>query len=105
MNRWRYPSLSIHGIEGAFADPGSKTVIPRKVIGKFSVRLVPNQDPVEIEKLINKYLNDKWTERGSNNKMTVSMNTLKQSNSNLISKMFYSNDILRCYQVIWENHG
>lgn len=71
MNRWRYPALSIHGIEGAFADPGSKTVIPRKVIGKFSVRLVPNQDPVEIEKLINKYLKEKWAERASGNKMTV----------------------------------
>lgn len=72
MNRWRFPSLSIHGIEGAFADPGSKTVIPRKVIGKFSIRLVPNQDPVHIEKLVRKYLNDKWAERGSGNKMTVS---------------------------------
>jgi nonspecific dipeptidase len=71
MNRWRYPALSIHGIEGAFADPGSKTVIPRKVVGKFSVRLVPNQDPVVIEKLINKYLKKKWAERGSGNKMTI----------------------------------
>ena len=32
MARWRYPSLSLHGIQGAFADPGAKTVIPRKVI-------------------------------------------------------------------------
>lgn len=35
---WRYPSLSIHGIEGAFHEKGFKTVIPRRVIGKFSVR-------------------------------------------------------------------
>ncbi len=56
---------------GAFADPGSKTVIPRKVIGKFSIRLVPNQDPVEIEKLVNKYIKAKWVERGSANKMTL----------------------------------
>ena len=34
MARWRFPSLSLHGIEGAFAEPGSKTVIPRKVIGE-----------------------------------------------------------------------
>ena len=26
MNRWRYPSLSIHGIEGAFYGAGAKTV-------------------------------------------------------------------------------
>ena len=28
MRRWRNPSLSIHGIQGAFAEPGEKTVIP-----------------------------------------------------------------------------
>lgn len=50
MHRWRYPSLSIHGIEGAFYEPGQKTVIPRKVIGKFSIRIVPNQTPEQIEK-------------------------------------------------------
>ncbi len=31
MHRWRYPSLSLHGIEGAFSEAGAKTVIPRKV--------------------------------------------------------------------------
>ncbi|KAJ8969176.1 hypothetical protein NQ314_001879 [Rhamnusium bicolor] len=31
MHRWRYPCLSIHGIEGAFSEPGQKTVIPKKV--------------------------------------------------------------------------
>ena len=25
MNRWRNPSLSIHGVEGAFSAPGAKT--------------------------------------------------------------------------------
>ena len=30
MARWRNPSLSLHGIEGAFSEPGFKTVIPRK---------------------------------------------------------------------------
>ena len=37
MARWRFPSLSLHGIEGAFSEPGSKTVIPRKVIGELVV--------------------------------------------------------------------
>ncbi|KAF7334577.1 CNDP dipeptidase [Mycena venus] len=31
MGRMRLPSLSLHGIEGAFAGPGAKTVIPAKV--------------------------------------------------------------------------
>lgn len=39
MGRMRYPSLSLHGIEGAFHGVGAKTVIPAKVAGKFSIRL------------------------------------------------------------------
>merc|ERR1719490_677224 len=71
MARWRFPSLSLHGIEGAFSDPGAKTVIPRKVIGKFSIRIVPNQTPEFVEKCVVDYLNKKWAERGSKNKMTA----------------------------------
>lgn len=40
MRRWRYPSLSLHGIEGAFYAPGAKTVIPAKVIGKLSLHFI-----------------------------------------------------------------
>lgn len=69
MARWRFPSLSLHGIEGAFSEPGAKTVIPRKVIGKFSIRIVPNQSPEFVEKCVVDYLNKKWAERGSKNKM------------------------------------
>ena len=32
MNRWRHPTLSLHGIEGAYSDQGAKTVIPRQGI-------------------------------------------------------------------------
>lgn len=71
MHRWRYPSLSIHGIEGAFSEPGAKTVIPGKVLGKFSLRIVPNQTPEKVEKIVLSYLQKKWDERGSTNKMKV----------------------------------
>lgn len=67
MHRWRYPSLSIHGIEGAFYEPGQKTVIPRKVIGKFSIRIVPNQTIADVERVVLAHLNKKWAERGSPN--------------------------------------
>lgn len=40
MARMRNPSLSLHGIEGAFSGVGAKTVIPAHVIGKFSLRYV-----------------------------------------------------------------
>jgi len=73
MARWRYPSLSLHGIQGAFADAGAKTVIPRKVIGKFSVRIVPNQTPELVEKVVVAYCNKVWASRKSPNKMVASM--------------------------------
>ena len=56
MARWRYPTLSLHGIEGAFSGGGAKTVIPAKVFGKFSLRLVPNQNPKRITKLVTEHL-------------------------------------------------
>jgi len=71
MNNWRYPSLSIHGIEGAFSGPGFKTVIPCKVVGKFSIRLVPNQDPLKIAEIVKTYIKSVWEKRQSPNKLEV----------------------------------
>jgi len=71
MARWRFPSLSLHGIEGAFADPGAKTVIPRRVIGKFSVRIVPHMTPEYVAEKVVSYLNTLWAQRGSPNTMKV----------------------------------
>lgn len=73
MNRWRYPSLSIHGIQGAFDGEGAKTVIPSKVVGKFSIRLVPNQSPEKIEQLVIKYINEQFKKRNSPNKVKCYM--------------------------------
>lgn len=71
MSNWRYPSLSIHGIEGAFSGPGFKTVIPRKVTGKFSIRLVPNQIPSRITEIVKDYVQSVWEKRQSPNKFKV----------------------------------
>ncbi|KAH1008817.1 hypothetical protein HUJ05_009337 [Dendroctonus ponderosae] len=73
MHRWRYPSLSLHGIEGAFSEPGSKTVIPAKVIGKFSIRIVPNQTPDKVEQYVCNYVQKLWDQRGSPNHMRIYM--------------------------------
>ncbi|XP_066591237.1 cytosolic non-specific dipeptidase [Prorops nasuta] len=67
MHRWRQPSLSLHGIEGAFAESGSKTVIPRKVIGKFSIRTVPNMTPDEVAEKVFAHFNKHWKLRNSPN--------------------------------------
>ncbi|KAI5288278.1 hypothetical protein KEM54_005338 [Ascosphaera aggregata] len=56
MGRWRYPSLSIHGVEGAFSAPGAKTVIPAKVIGKFSIRTVPDMQSDEVTRCVKEYV-------------------------------------------------
>ncbi|RMG21783.1 MAG: M20/M25/M40 family metallo-hydrolase [Methanobacteriota archaeon] len=71
MDNWRNPCLSIHGIEGAFYEPGAKTVIPGKVIGKVSMRLVPNQDPSKIAKLFTEYVEQLFKELKSPNKLKV----------------------------------
>ncbi|KIW07739.1 uncharacterized protein PV09_01669 [Verruconis gallopava] len=72
MGRWRYPSLSLHGIEGAFSAPGAKTVIPAKVIGKFSIRTVPNMEIDDVNKLVFDYVNAQFAKLKSKNKCTVS---------------------------------
>ena len=69
MNLWRYPSLTIHGIEGAFHGPGAKTVIPGKVIGKVSIRTVPDQNPREIGELFKKYVEKEFSKLNSPNKL------------------------------------
>ena len=71
MGRMRSPSLSLHGIEGAFYGAGAKTVIPAKVAGKFSIRLVPPQTPEKVDALVIKYLQDEFAKLGSKNTMTA----------------------------------
>jgi Cys-Gly metallodipeptidase DUG1 len=71
MHRWRYPSLSLHGIEGAFSAPGAKTVIPAKVIGKFSIRTVPNMEPADLSKLVNSYLDTSFKSLNTKNTLKV----------------------------------
>jgi acetylornithine deacetylase/succinyl-diaminopimelate desuccinylase-like protein len=45
------PTLEIHGIRGGFVGEGQKTVIPARIRAKVSMRLVPDQDPLEIARL------------------------------------------------------
>uniref|UniRef100_A0A8D0CS64 Cytosolic non-specific dipeptidase n=1 Tax=Sander lucioperca TaxID=283035 RepID=A0A8D0CS64_SANLU len=73
MHRWRYPCLSLHGIEGAFSEAGVKTVIPCNVIGKFSIRLVPDMDPKVVEEKVIDHLQNKFAELKSPNKLKVYM--------------------------------
>ncbi|TIB74922.1 hypothetical protein E3Q23_02520 [Wallemia mellicola] len=71
MNRMRYPSLSLHGIEGAFYGGGAKTVIPAGVKGKFSIRTVPNMDIQKLEELVKKHLNSEFAKLNSRSNFEV----------------------------------
>ncbi|NXT81474.1 CNDP1 dipeptidase, partial [Zapornia atra] len=73
LHLWRYPSLSIHGIEGAFHEPGIKTVIPAKVIGKFSIRQVPHMDLSVVKQQVVEHLEGVFAKRNSPNRLKVSM--------------------------------
>ncbi|RKP32766.1 CNDP dipeptidase [Metschnikowia bicuspidata] len=72
-HRWRLPSLSIHGVQGAFYGPGAKTVIPAKVIGKFSIRTVPDIDSAKLDKLVIEYVQKVFAELGSKNQLNAEL--------------------------------
>jgi len=52
------PSLDINGLYSGFTGVGSKTVLPAWAMAKLSMRLVPNQDPAEVEKQLTRYLKE-----------------------------------------------
>jgi len=49
---WVRPTLEVNGIWGGFQGEGIKTVIPSQAHAKITCRLVPDQDPDKIFKLI-----------------------------------------------------
>lgn len=51
------PTLDVNGILSGFTGSGSKTVLPSRAMAKISMRLVPNQDPDQIEDALKSYLN------------------------------------------------
>lgn len=46
------PALTLNGIAGGHAGPGVKGVIPTRAVVKLSFRLVPDQDPERVGKLL-----------------------------------------------------
>jgi acetylornithine deacetylase/succinyl-diaminopimelate desuccinylase-like protein len=53
---WTRPTMEVNGIWGGYIGEGAKTVIPSKAYAKLSTRLVPNQDPGKIAKLVERHI-------------------------------------------------
>ena len=50
------PALNVNGLHGGYGDAGSKTVLPASGFAKIDFRLVPDQDPAEIVRLLRAHL-------------------------------------------------
>jgi acetylornithine deacetylase/succinyl-diaminopimelate desuccinylase-like protein len=53
---WARPTLDVMGISSGHTGEGAKTVIPAKAMVKFSMRLVPDQEPGKIEAAMRAHL-------------------------------------------------
>jgi len=53
---WAMPTMEVHGVVGGYTGPGIKTIIPPHAAVKVSCRLVPNQDPKKILRLVRSFV-------------------------------------------------
>jgi acetylornithine deacetylase/succinyl-diaminopimelate desuccinylase-like protein len=59
---WLRPTIEVNGICGGYTGKGFKTVIPALAFAKVSCRLVPDQEPQVIGKLVANYIESKAPE-------------------------------------------
>jgi acetylornithine deacetylase/succinyl-diaminopimelate desuccinylase-like protein len=50
------PAVTINGIGGGYLGTGTKSVIPARAIVKIGIRLVPDQDPTDVARLLMQHL-------------------------------------------------
>ncbi len=53
---WTRPTCEVNGLLSGYTGEGAKTVLPSKAMAKVSCRLVPDQQPEEIERLMDAHV-------------------------------------------------
>src|SRR6266576_785469 len=53
---WTRPTCEVNGLLSGYTGEGAKTVLPAKAMAKVSCRLVPDQNPADIERLMKAHL-------------------------------------------------
>lgn len=53
------PTFEVHGMTGGYQGPGVKTIVPYRAQAKISCRLVPDQKPKEVFKLIRDFVRER----------------------------------------------
>jgi acetylornithine deacetylase/succinyl-diaminopimelate desuccinylase-like protein len=75
------PALTVNGIRGGYQGPGGKGIIPSSARAKLSFRLVPDQDPAEIDHRFREHVG-----RIAPRAVRVSVRTLAMSAPVVVSK-------------------
>jgi acetylornithine deacetylase/succinyl-diaminopimelate desuccinylase-like protein len=50
------PTFEVHGLIGGYSGPGIKTIVPHRAEAKLSTRLVPDQKPAKVFKLVKQFI-------------------------------------------------
>jgi len=53
------PTFEVHGLVGGYSGPGIKTIVPHRAEVKISTRLVPDQNPDKIVRLVRDFVKSK----------------------------------------------
>jgi acetylornithine deacetylase/succinyl-diaminopimelate desuccinylase-like protein len=53
---WTRPTCEVNGLLSGYTGEGAKTVLPAHAMAKVSCRLVPDQDPADIERLMDEHV-------------------------------------------------